>query len=175
MSLRAHIVGCGLIGSALAFKLSQYELCHKLFIYDYDVVNKCQFPYTRSFVGISKVDALSSVINSLDCDVRVYARHLKITNKKRFSAGLVIDCRDNKTNIIPSHIRLSLDGPIFVIDCRKEYDPERYIEYVLDQDPIYYDLALTIAMNFICNIYQETFTERFVYMLDDMLNTPQVI
>jgi len=169
--MRIHIVGCGLLGSGLAFKLCKYDLCSHMYIYDSDIVETCHFPYMKAFIGTNKVDALSSVIDSLDCDVRLFSRCVRVTSRRKFRSGLVVDCRDNKSIPIECNIRLSLDGPVFVVDCRKDVSVDTYSEYVMNQDPAYCDLALSIALNFVTKC-QDTMSEekRFVYMLDSILN-----
>lgn len=174
--MRVHIVGCGLLGSGLAFKLCKYELCSHIYLYDPDIVETCHFPYMKAFIGTSKVDALSAVIDSLDCDVRIYAKQVRITSRRKFHTGIVVDCRDNKSIPIDSNIRLSLDGPVFIIDCREQVPIETYTEYLLNQDSAYCDLALSIALNFLTKWYQSILTEkRFVFMLDKIVTCANCI
>jgi hypothetical protein len=141
----AHVVGCGTIGSNLVLALCKIGEFSSLHIYDHDVVTYSdipEFPFQEAVMGLPKVEALSVLVESLEL------------NRKR-------DCKELAIN---ADIRLSMDGPVLVVDSRDgSITVDDYNDYVIEKDPRYIELGIAIAANIIC---REMYTEKQYQVFD---------
>jgi hypothetical protein len=175
----AHIVGCGTIGSNLAlslFKVSAFECLH---IYDHDVVTYTdipEFPFQETLMGLPKVDAISVLVESLQLDNKIgLFKHEVEVIKDIKDQGLVIDCRDKKDKPIRADVRLSMDGPVLIVDSRVgPVTLDDYNDYVLDKDPLYIELGIAVATNFICRKMYSTESYQ-VFDLRSILYTAKTV
>jgi len=147
---KVHVIGCGTIGSNLAFTLAQHRLCSEIHLYDFDIVGRettqFMFPFGRDVASINKINIVKTYIESIT-DIPVYLSHNKID--KPISDGYVIDCRDRKDNIINADIRLSLDNHILIIDTTPDISEFDFSSYCLVRKPEYIVTAIGIIMHFI--------------------------
>jgi len=94
---RLHIIGCGSVGSTLAELLVRYGL-KKITLYDFDTVepvNLANQLFTQSHVGMSKVDALSLILEEINPEIKT---GLKVTGQGYTGqplSGYVFLCVDN--------------------------------------------------------------------------------
>jgi len=164
----AHVVGCGTIGSNLVLALCKIGEFSRLHIYDHDVVtytDKPEFPFQEAVMGLPKVEALSVLIESLELNRKtsLFCHEVQVTQDIK-DKGLVIDCRDRKDQAINADIRLSMDGPVLIVDSRAGcISVDDYNDYVIDKDPGYIELGIAIAANIIC---REMYTSRQYQVYD---------
>lgn len=118
------IVGCGTIGSCLAIKLAENRDVTHLKIYDYDYVTSESHPFTKSEIGLLKVQMVKFICNKINPYMNVDVYSNKIT-KPIDNTSFVIDCRDQKHSDIGSIVDVSLDGFRMYIDGRRKRNKER--------------------------------------------------
>ena len=144
---KVHVIGCGTIGSNLAFTLAQHRLCSEIHLYDFDIVGRettqFMFPFGRDVASINKINIVKTYIESIT-DIPVYLSHNKID--KPISDGYVIDCRDRKDNIINADIRISLDNHVLIIDTTDDIPEFDFSSYCLVKKPEYIITAVGIII-----------------------------
>jgi hypothetical protein len=164
----AHVVGCGTIGSNLVLALCKIGEFSSLHIYDHDVVTYSdipEFPFQEAVMGLPKVEALSVLVESLELNRKtsLFCHETKVTQNIQ-DEGIIIDCRDCKELAINADIRLSMDGPVLVVDSRDgSITVDDYNDYVIEKDPRYIELGIAIAANIIC---REMYTEKQYQVFD---------
>lgn len=151
----AHVVGCGTIGSNLVLALCKIGGFSSMHIYDHDVVTYSEipeFPFQEAVMGLPKVEALSVLVESLELNrnTSLFCHETRVTQNIQ-DKGVIIDCRDCKELPLNADIRLSMDGPVLVIDSRTgSITVDDYNDYVIEKDPLYIELGISIAANYIC-------------------------
>jgi hypothetical protein len=175
----AHVVGCGTIGSNLVLALCKIGGFDRLHIYDHDVVTYSEipeFPFQEAVMGLPKVEALSVLIEGLQLNRNTALFCHEVQVKKSISdKGVVIDCRDRKDKAINADVRLSMDGPVLVVDSRAGLiSVDDYNDYVIEKDPRYIELGIAVAANFIC---REMYTTKqySVYDLRSILHSATIV
>lgn len=174
-----HIVGCGTIGSNLVLSICKQHIISKLHIYDPDVVTyseRQEFPFQDAVMGMPKVDALSLLISGLDINknTQLFCHESEVIKPIK-DDGFIIDCRDKKDIGINADMRLSMDGPVLIIDCRKGIIPVYdYSDYVLRKDMLYIELGISIILN---NIFRGMYNDNDykVYDLRSLLHSSKTV
>ena len=173
-----HIIGCGTIGSNLAFAICKSRMFQEIHVYDDDFVSFSDqpvFPYTSDSMGLPKVSALSLVVELVRGDNIEFVEHRIRVKNGIIGAQFVIDCRDRKYERVQSDMRLSMDGPVLIIDCRDEYpDIDDYHEYVMDNDYAFIDLGIAIVINYIFRMKYVTKTMT-IFNMNRVLQTGDII
>jgi len=115
----AAIVGCGGIGSWVAYNLSLLGV-EELFLIDDDVLEKHNLnrtPYRTVDVGYEKVIALSCLIADARPDCKTHPITTKLENisplerDKINCCELIVDCRDRFSYLpFPNYVKLGYDG-----------------------------------------------------------------
>ncbi len=94
---RLHIIGCGSVGSTIAELLARFGLT-KLTLYDFDTVephNLANQMFRQEHVGMSKVEALSSMLAEINPEIGSGLRTAREGYKDQQLSGYVFLCVDN--------------------------------------------------------------------------------
>ena len=119
------IIGCGTLGSAVAYSLALRSLdsdINKLYLVDDDVLEIKNLPYLfmvdhlHQNIHKPKVMILKSILNDINKDLEIVPRYCEFptesyteSDKEEFDKSLWIDCRDN-TSTDGCNIKLNVDG-----------------------------------------------------------------
>lgn len=128
------IVGCGTIGASLVLKLVERKVISNLKIYDYDTINSINtnsiYPFTFGEQDISKVRIVKFLSRKIHPDLNIQIYDKKV-DEPFYTSEFIIDCRDCKIPHIKPNMKLSLDGYLLYVDCRKKQESsENYHKYV---------------------------------------------
>jgi hypothetical protein len=145
------IVGCGTVGATLALKLSERKLIHNLKICDCDIVSSVTsssiYPFNSDERNISKVQILKFLIkkNYPDIDVSAFEH---MVYEPFYTSEFIIDCRDCNIPFINHNMKLSMDGCLLYVDCRKKQDNiENHRKYVYPRNVQHINKAIDIIVD----------------------------
>ncbi len=95
--VKIHVVGCGGIGSFVAYNLGMLGLAENLVLWDNDIVEAHNIPnqnFLIEHVGMSKAAALADFINR-KCGVSPKVKERFFTEDSHITDGIVLLCTDN--------------------------------------------------------------------------------
>jgi len=142
------IIGCGQIGSKLAFKLSKKRIISSLKIYDFDKITT--YSEKNEYENnLFKVDVVEFECKKVHPDLSISVYHTKVVDPVK--SGFVVDCRDNKKTSLNSNLRVSIDGYVLYLDSLKKYISSNYFLYTLPKNEIYTDRAIDIIIDYLYN------------------------
>ena len=114
------LVGCGTIGSTLAYKLCLLSLETECFIsevqlVDHDVLDENNLPYLNlgkntNLLGVSKVDVLKHSLSNINPHLNIVPINDKYENIPWKERTYMIDCRDSKNQNSIFNLKVNIDG-----------------------------------------------------------------
>jgi len=131
------IIGCGGLGSALAYMIMIRSLekdldIKQLCLIDYDTLEYKNLPYLHSnkteYVFMPKVIVLRDILSNMtnDIDIRSYfgnypdLKNLDEVDINEVYDTYMIDCRDTSSECSACSIKLNLDGPFGVVNLKPD-------------------------------------------------------
>lgn len=96
-SIPIHVVGCGGIGSFVAYDLAMLGLAENLILWDNDIVEDHNIPnqnFLLEHIGMSKALALADFINK-KCGTSPKVKERFFTEDSHILSGIVVLCTDN--------------------------------------------------------------------------------
>lgn len=130
------IVGCGTIGSSLAFWMCLKNLERKtlkeLILIDSDSISIKNLPYLfrndKTFIGMPKVSVLNLLLHEIDESLQIYSSFSTYPPlsgsqlKEQIVNTTIIDCRDTTEINTDTNIKLNFDGNF----GRLSFNPDEY-------------------------------------------------
>lgn len=171
------VIGLGTLGGFVVEALSNLEGVEKIVIIDHDTVEKRNLKnsiYRQIDIGISKVEALTDIINEKNSEIEILGfKSMYIEGETKLpKTDLILDCRDytyNRKSEIDA--RLYISSRYLIVDCRKNVNykipqPGKYLTELTKDDLRY--ASSTVSMLVHSNTIQSLMNNQAVqkYELD---------
>ena len=126
------IIGCGTLGSSLAYKLVSKSLdtdckLKQLNLIDYDVIDIKNFPYLtmgidNEWVNHYKVDVLKHILTQINRSIEISTSIVKysITDSSKDDLNYIIDCRDNNEECPCCNLKINCDGKFGMVNLKPQ-------------------------------------------------------
>jgi hypothetical protein len=183
-SKRIFIIGCGNLGSYLAYLLALRNLDSKLFdelvLIDRDIVEEKNFPYVyqglttrvNKFLGYPKVSLLRCLLKQLDKDLKIsifYNDYVNIINAMNISeSDLLIDSRDTNDESSLFKIKIQSEknfGRVIVNPYNIKNN--NFSHYIMGTSKFYANyFAHLIIRNYVTKIDSYPKTGRFDFLIN---------
>jgi len=164
-SKNISIIGCGNLGSYLAYILSLRSLetdINRLILIDNDIIEEKNLPYlsvnSKKFISLPKVEILKDVLTNISSINDIRACHdtypdlndTREIDKIDLLDSYIIDCRDTPSECSKHSIKLNIDGYYGIINRRpSDVCKTRSSRYTIVSSKYYAILFAGIVSQFI--------------------------
>jgi len=155
------IIGCGTLGSAMAYAItlrSLHENLEQLILVDNDVIEEKNLPYlttySRNYLRFPKGVVLEEILRGVNPALEIKSHHttypdlisLSDENKDEIFDTCMIDCRDTPQECPEHTMKLNLDGGYGIINVRpRDNGTPKTSRYVFGNTKYYAMLFAGIA------------------------------